>query len=32
MKVRRKDWQKHRQDPEAEQKARSGRKDTQSEK
>jgi hypothetical protein len=27
MKVRRKDWQKHWQDPEAEQKARSGHKD-----
>lgn len=32
MKVRRKDRQKNRQDPEAEQKARSGDKDTQSEK
>lgn len=27
MKVRKKDWQKHRQEPEAEQKARSGHKD-----
>jgi hypothetical protein len=32
MKVRRKDWQKHWQDPETEQKARSGHKDTPSEK